>query len=218
METTNSEGEDINQGYITIYETEIKLPEDEETYDPNAIFKIMIRQSDDELESVRFQISRENELLFLYEGDYNREQFEEIKEKQGLEMEFEDFPNVVRQVLDDVMNDNSLEEEQQYSLQMSYTGQFNSKEEEEDNIEEEDGSEHSTLFFLVSQKLDFCTVEIFNLEFHRADPERIQKISQYRYKVVQQKLHQAEIDYKDYKKRALRQSPNILNNFNEDEI
>ena len=97
---------------------------------------------------------------------------------------------------------------------MSYTDQFNSK--EEDNIEEEDGNEHSTLFFFFSKKLDFCTVEIFNLEFHRVDPERIQKIFQDSYRVVQQQLCQTEINYKDYKKRVLCQFSNILNNFNED--
>ena len=122
MTDNESATQDLNEGYVPIYATHIMLKFKSEQFDgqkilKDVVFKIFVLQDNDVLTSVRFQLSDDQELDFLYEADYDSERFEQIKQEQNLEIEFEDFPNVIRQLITTINNQGTDElEEGDYKL------------------------------------------------------------------------------------------------------
>ena len=216
-ENASSNG-DINEGFIQIFSTNLELKlrfgeGDESQKVPHVtVFKIFVRQDNDVLESVRFQLSDDKRLNFLYEADYNDEQFNAIKQEQGLEIEFDDFPNVIRQLVTTVTKqDNNELNEGDYKI--SFKEKNGDDESQDSDQENEDEDETIKRYFIISQKLEFCNVEIFKLVFHACDAGRIGLISQSRYNEISQKLKDIDREYKDIYKRLQRQAPKILSDF-----
>ncbi|OHT15378.1 hypothetical protein TRFO_14130 [Tritrichomonas foetus] len=210
---------DINEDFVPIYVTHLQLKlkkedgEDSEKVAKDTVFKIFVHQDNDVLNAVRFQISDDKRLNFLYEADYDAEAFEAIKEKQGLEIEFDDFPNVIRQLISTIIRQGTDElNEGDYKASFKDHVESEEPEEEEEDHQEEEG-ETKTRYFLISQRLEFCSVEIFRLRFHECDNEKVEKISQYRYDEISQKLKAVETEYKDIYKRLQRQAPKILQDY-----
>ena len=134
-ESASSTTKDITEGFVPIYITPLRLKCKGEDTDgkkkKNVEFKILVRQPDDDLESVRFQIANDKELNFMYESTYDKEAFEAMKESQGLEIEFSDFPNVVRQeIATFVKQEEAMVDREQQMYKVSFSDQDEEEEEE----------------------------------------------------------------------------------------
>lgn len=201
MSGEESIASDLDEGYVPIYVThvQLKIKKDGENgiekYKKDAVFKIFVKQDDDVLNSVRLQLSDDQRLDFLYEADYGSEEFERLREEQQLEIEFDDFPNVIRKLMTTIIQqgDDTLNEGD-YKIAFKDT--------------DSDG-----ICLIISQKIDICTVEIFRLEFIQITGERVQKIAQSRFDDISKKLKAIEIEYKDTIKRIERQAPKLIHNY-----
>lgn len=214
-----TETDDINEGFVPIYVTPLNLKlknaADEKEL-KEVVFKILVRQTDDVLESVRFQIANDKELDFLYESTYDEESFNAMKDRQHLEIDFSDFPNVVRQLVATIVKQDEAQiEDGEYKASFKDKDEPQSDESGEEANEEEEaaGGQGRRCFFIVYQRLEFCRVQIFKLVFTEAERERVQRISQARYDEVASKLKAVETEYKDIYKRIQRQAPKILADF-----
>lgn len=215
-----TEADDINEGFVPIYVTPLNLKlknAQGEKELKEVVFKILVRQTDDILESVRFQIANDKELDFLYESTYDEQSFEAMKDRQHLEIDFSDFPNVVRQLVATIVKqDEANMEDGEYKASFKDRDEPQSDESgEEASPEEEDAGAGPgrKCFFIVYQRLEFCRVQIFKLVFTEAERERVQRISQARYDEVASKLKAVETEFKDIYKRIQRQAPKILADF-----
>ena len=210
-----TEADDINEGFVAIYVTPLKLKlknASGQKEEKEIVFKILVRQTDDILESVRFQIANDKELDFLYEATYNQESFDAMKRRQHLDIDFNDFPNVVRQLVGTVVKqDESEMEDGEYKVSFKESDDPLS-EDEEPEPEQAEG-ELGRCFFIVYQRLEFCRVQIMKIVFNEADRERVDRISQARYDEVAAKFKAVETEYKDIYKRIQRQAPKILADF-----
>lgn len=211
-----SVAEDINEGFVSIYATTITLKFTNEEGDKapeQTRFKIFVRQNDDVLEAVRFQLAKDDELNFLYECTYTEEDFEKMRDEQDLEIDFNDFPNVVRQLVATIVKSQELG-----MMKSEYKASFNDHddpksedeeaEEDETKPEEDDGSVKR--FFIVYQRLEFCKVPIFKLTFKECAIERIEKIAQARYDEIAAQFKAVDTEYKDIYKRIERQCKGLL--------
>ncbi|KAK8891212.1 hypothetical protein M9Y10_028418 [Tritrichomonas musculus] len=220
MTDNESATQDLNEGYVPIYATHIMLKFKSEQFDgqkilKDVVFKIFVLQDNDVLTSVRFQLSDDQELDFLYEADYDSERFEQIKQEQNLEIEFEDFPNVIRQLITTINNQGTDElEEGDYKL--SFKDHDTSGEDQENNSvdqNEEEEEELKVRYFIISQKIEICVVEIFKLVFVECAGEKVQRISQSRYDEISAQLKLVDTELKDIKKRLQRQAPKLLQEY-----
>ncbi|KAH0795791.1 hypothetical protein GPJ56_000292 [Histomonas meleagridis] len=206
MSTTNQ----INEGYSPIFETTltVKIMNDEtqEKIFKEEILQILIKQNDESLESVRFQLYDETQLDFLFESSYFEEDFQKMKEKQDLEIDFMDFPNVIRQLLNKINIDSKSAAISQYKISLT---NIDDNEDEEETYD----SNERKFFLKISQRLEFCTVELFKIVLSECTPDRIEKVAQYRYNQLAQKLKAIQIEYNDFYKRVQRQSPKALVDF-----
>lgn len=215
MSDNESEG---SEQYIPIFATHIiiKFKSEEmgnQKVPRDVVFKIFVQQDNDVLTSVRFQLSDDRELDFLYESDYDVDRFNQIKEEQNLEIEFDDFPNVIRQLITTINNQDSDElNEGDYKLSFKDhdTSGEDHENEEQNNEEEED---LKVRYFIISQKIEICVVEIFKLVFVECAGDKVQKISQSRYDDITEKLRLVDTELKDIKKRLQRQAPKILQEY-----
>lgn len=213
--------QDINEGYVELYNHVLTLntkgPENEKV-PIEYVFKILVRQTDDVLESVRFQLSNNKDLDFLYESTYSEEEFNEMKQEQDLEIQFADFPNVIRQLINTcVKQDESDVEAKEKQFKVSLKDKDPESQEDDQDEHNEEESSPETRYFLISQRLDFTSVIIFNLIFKRCEENRVERISQHRYDDLSKKLQAASTEYKDMLKRLQRQAPKILQGFKPNE-
>jgi hypothetical protein len=202
--------DDPNQGYVQIHATALNLPVKREAQKlvQNLIFKILVLQREDTLESVRFQFSDEEELGFLYEGTYDLARFNTMKEEQALEFDFGDLANVVRQLLGQLPQDVNLD-----GQDTPYKAVFKIGE-EPPPIEEEDDEPLPPLnVFVISQLLNLRKVPLLTLDFDQCPPERSTAVSQARYNESVAKLKELKTEYTDIVKRLERQAPKILQSF-----
>jgi phage-related protein len=227
--------------YVQLYSADLQVKDKSSQSDPlpNIVFRIYIHQENDELDSVRFQISKDNELDYLYEVTYDKAEFDGMKARQALDLEFEDFPNVVRQQIIEVRQTGETDDFQRSSADS--TGELKRRpfkviltetdegEPDEDELDEKTGgpalkqeeedysAEEGGKYFIVYQKLEFCRAQIFKFQFTRATPERTAEISQARYNDLTAKLKAIETDYKDAYKRIQRTNPTILKGYKLDQ-
>jgi hypothetical protein len=217
---------EVQQGYAQLYVTDltVKVKDGTTGTDVKIVFRIFIRQEDDLLTSVRFQISNDQELDFLYECTYDVDGFDGLKSRQGLELDFVDFPNVVRQQLATLVKQAEDRSDPQ-RFKAVFTSEDDKVSDEDDGYddraeeEEEDvntgGS--SKKFFIIYQKLDFCRPQVFKFAFTKCALEKTSKISQARYDDLSNKLKALETEYKDIFKRIQRTNPKLLDTLPKDE-
>ena len=163
---TDNESE-LNEQYVPIYATHITLKfKSEEMGNQkvprDVVFKIFVLQDNDILTSVRFQLSDDRELDFLYEADYDADRFNEIKEEQNLEIEFDDFPNVIRQLITTIKNQDP-EELNEGDYKLSFKDHDTSEENASSELNEEEEEEEKKKYFIITQKIEIFDVEIFKL-------------------------------------------------------
>lgn len=217
MSANNESQADINEGYVVIYVTKLELKLKKDDIEENqkipyeTVFKIYVKQNNDELESVLFELSDDKCLDFLFQSRYNKEKFEELKEEQSLEIEFDDFPNVIRQVIT-VINKQDPDDKSEGRYKVS----FKKDEEAQEEGSEEEEEFIDCRFLIISQYLEFCPVEIFKLTFEKCSDELVHQISQSRYDEISQKLKAVQTEYKDILKRIQRQAPKLLDGYKED--
>lgn len=218
MSANNNSQADINEGYVVIFVTKLELKlkrddtEENQKIPYETVFKIYVKQNNDELESVLFELSDDKCLDFLFQSRYNKEKFEELKDEQNLEIEFDDFPNVIRQVIT-VINKQDPDDKSEGRYKVSFKA--NEEQEPQDENEEEEAIDDR--FLIISQYLEFCPVEIFKLTFERCSDELVHQISQSRYDEISQKLKAVQTEYKDILKRLQRQAPKILEDYKPDD-
>ena len=192
--------EDPDAGFTLLFDKEIsyELPsegqeeEDSETVKSGKVnVQVHIKQNDDNLEAVRLRFLSKDDIRYLYEKVYDSEEFESIKEGQELNIEFNDFPNALEEVLEQVTEDG----EEGYKAVMIQN-------------EEEEKAE-----LVLQQDLDLCTTDIFKFELEACPRERVEKISQERYNELCKQYDEIATKYKDMIKRIKRQDPKILSTF-----
>jgi hypothetical protein len=210
---------DANDGHIQLYTTDLDVIIKEA---PDAksvrqiVFRIFIRQESDQLSSVRFQISSDDELDYLYEVTYTPATFEAMKARQRLDLDYADFPNVVRQQIIAVLRERALDRADQKLKVVLAAEDTAAPEDEYDGAEEEEEAEAGRKFFVIYQRLDFCRVAIFKFEFEAVPAERAARVSQARYDDLAARLKALETEYKDVYKRVQRTAPAALAGFKAD--
>jgi hypothetical protein len=181
--------------------------------DLNVVFKILLKQEEDTLQSVRFQLSNDQELDFLYEATYDESSFSELHRRQGLEIEFTDFPNVVRQQILTLVNQ-TKDGSEHHRFKAVLTSEDDKGLDEDDDYDEEEesgvGISGAKKFFIIYQNLDFCRVQVFKFTFTSSNVAKTSQISQARYDELSAKLKNLETEYKDLFKRVQRTSPKLL--------
>ena len=76
MSVNNDSQSDINEGYVVIYVTKLNLKLKKDDVEENqkipyeTVFKIYVKQNNDELESVLFELSDDKRLDFLFRSVY----------------------------------------------------------------------------------------------------------------------------------------------------
>ncbi|EAY21836.1 hypothetical protein TVAG_248950 [Trichomonas vaginalis G3] len=167
--------------------------EEDEPGDEYTNFSIVVnlKQTEDEAEAIKIQLYSKDVLSFLYEGEMSKEDFESFKAEQELDIDFNDFPNVLQEVLGQINEDI---EENGYNARLIPDGE-------------------DACHLIIKQDLDLCTTEIFNIKLVGADQERIRKVSQARYNELSKRDNALRTQYKDLIKRIRRQDPKILQDF-----
>jgi hypothetical protein len=179
------------------------------------VFRIFIRQDNDLLSSVRLQISTDSELDFLYEATYDAGAFEAMKARQRLELDFADFPNVVRQQIAAVIREADLgcAERRLKAVLLPEDPAAG----DDDEYDDPDGADaRGARLFVVFQRLDFCRVEILKFRLAPVPAERTAQISQMRFDELAARLRALETEYKDVYKRVQRTAPAALAGFDPD--
>jgi hypothetical protein len=221
-------GPDVRDGYAQLYITPLTLKEEEEgttRKDVEVVFRIFIRQEDDLLSSVRFQISKDQALDFLYECTYDSDGFNELKSRQNLELEFLDFPNVVRQQLVTLVQQatNRSGPQRFKAVFTSEDDKASGEDDGHDGAEEEEEEDVGTggvsnKFFIIYQKLEFSRAQVFKFEFRPYDRQKTSENSQARYDELSNKLKALETEYKDLFKRVQSTHPKLLDVLKRDEL
>ena len=188
--------ENTQREYTLLFETDIEAEnaqEEEDQTDQNeeeeiSVFDlhiaVSIDQTDDQLNAVNIRFTSGDDIRYLFEGEYTEESFEKMKTDQELEIDFNDFPNVLQEVLDKVPDEYKA------------------------TIKLHDEGHKVTL--ALQQELEFCTTDIFTFTLDLASAERIEKVSQERYNELLKQYQQISTQYKDMVKRIKRQDPKIL--------
>jgi hypothetical protein len=167
------------------------------------VFRIYVHQENDRLYEVRFQISNDEELDFLYESTYDSQRFDKMKADQHLELDFSDFPNVVRQQIIALLREADVPgSERRYKVLWTEIPEIPEIDEEEDA--DDDG------FLVIYERLEFSRPPIFSLRFTPCPIERSEAISQARYNEVTALLKALETEYRDAYRRVQRTAPNLL--------
>ena len=130
-----------------------------------------------------------NDIQFLYEKEYDAEAFEALKTDQELEIDFNDFPNILQEVLDKVPD--------------TYTAK----------VYQHENDSQSYLTLKIQQDLELCTQDIFTFDLPLASVERIKQVSQDRYNKLRSQYQSISTQYQDMVKRIKRQDPKILSSF-----
>jgi hypothetical protein len=209
---------DVSDGFALLFKkvVRVKNKDGESRSDLEVVFKILLKQEEDTLRSVRFQLSNDQELDFLYEVTYDENGFAELHRRQGLEIEFSDFPNVVRQQILTLVNQ-TTEGSEHHRFKAVLTSEDDKASDEDDGYDEEEAvaaaaeeESHPKKFFIIYQNLDHCRVQVFKFAFVPCDVIKTSQISQARYDELSGKLKALETEYKDLFKRVQRTSPKLL--------
>lgn len=128
----------------------------------------------DKLQTIRFEISQQENIFFLYSVEYDEDSFETLKDKENLKTLFEDFPKVMMEILSKA----ALEKDE-------YNVEF-------------DSPNNDILQLNIVMPLKFKDVPIFSLDFHEEDDSLIEKQVQYRYNVVQYELRKTRIEITNF--------------------
>jgi hypothetical protein len=215
MDQGGDHGGSPEEGYVPIYEVPLQFAIKDASGRKilkSVVFKICIRQTDDVLQAVHFQISDDKELDFLYESTYTAREFQEMKTRQSLEIDFVDFPNVVRQLVANVVRQGERHDEV-----AEYEISFKTRDDPrtDDDLQATGPAEEDPRirYFIIYQRLEFCRVPISKLRFTQCDDWRAGQISQRRYDELSAKLKAVETEFKDIYKRLQRQAPKILSDF-----
>ncbi|EAY05016.1 hypothetical protein TVAG_416590 [Trichomonas vaginalis G3] len=169
----------LKPGEKLIYSKEINFKfhnkaENEIQLRPTIIKIFTFRDDDDKLETIRFEISQQENVFFLYSVEYDEESFETLKNKESLKISFEDFPTIMIEIL----NKAALEKD-------------------EYNVEFEIPT-NDLLQLNIVMPLKFKDVPIFSLDFQEEDDALIEKQVQYRYNVVQYELRKTRIEISNF--------------------
>lgn len=168
------------------------IPDDEFGEEYNRLkIQVSVKQVDEDVDEIKICLYDSDNLFFLYEGNMTKDEFEKFKNEQELEIDFNDFPNVLQEVLSNIPED---------IVEGSYVAVL--KPATDDQVQ-----------FIVKQDLDVCTTEIFNIKLQQPDFERLRKVSQQRYNEISKRDTAIRIQYKDLIKRIRRQDPKILQDF-----
>jgi len=131
---------------------QLNLPNETEPLDSRIKFYSQLSTDKKTLNNFRIQITSDINVFFVYQASFSRENFEELKVKQQLNVDFNNFPNVLKEMFSS----------KEYSVLFTF----------------EDESKASLKF---QQKLKFKVVDILSIYFSAAPIELIQQIVQYRF-------------------------------------
>jgi hypothetical protein len=219
------------ENYVQLYSTYLEVKTKDEARNKSRktiVFRIYIQQTDDELTNVRFQISNDDQLEYLFEITYNKDTFATMKAHQHLELDFPDFPNVVRQQILAVLRETDVSEaDRRYKVIFTDIDDRSPDDADDDyddrnagpvadDAPEEEEEEQRVTYFIVYEKLEFCRAQVFKFEFNPCKADRTAAISQARYDELTAKLKALETEYKDAYKRVQRTNPSVLKGFKTD--
>lgn len=182
----------LADGGEVVFDKEIPL-NIRESDDPNAEetrivrFKIvLIKDEDDGPREVNIEIFCDNDMFMFYSSKYTPDQFDQVKNNQGLTIEFAQFADMVIESL--VQN---VEKPEEY--QMCFT----------------ETSETAGLLEF-QQKLKFKSVQIFALEFEAVSDEYLKEQIQYRFDVARQGLKEARQELGSVYSMLKIKNPNVI--------
>ena len=168
----------IKEGENLIYSKEINFQIDYEGSEmerkPLIIKMITKRDDDDNLETVRFEISQQADIFFLYEVEYDVDSFDQLRNKEKLRTKFEEFPPTMEEILDKAA---AGKDEYYVVFQSTRSGKYNLN---------------------ICMPLKYKDVQIFSLEFHQSDEDLVRDQIQYRYNIVQFELRKTRIETSNF--------------------
>ena len=131
---------------------QLNLPNEQEPLNSRIKFYSQLSPDKKTLNNFRIQITSDINVFFVYQASFSRETFQELKESQQLDVEFNSFPDVLKEMFSS----------KEYSVLFSF----------------EDENKASLKF---QQKLKFKVVDILAIDLSSASIELIQQIVQYRF-------------------------------------
>jgi hypothetical protein len=158
--------------------------------------RIFTHAENDVLASVRFQISKDEDLDFLYDVTYNPTSFHDMRARQHIDLNFADFPNVICHHIQNAISEMDLPQTER-TLKMFLASSPAS----------------DRFYFHIYQKLPFCRVELFKLEFVALPGDRIISIAQARYQELAERLKDLDAELKNLFERAQRTAPSAVKGF-----
>lgn len=126
------------------------------------------------LEKVRFEISQQADIFFLYHVAYDPEGFEKLRSEEKLKTEFNEFPEVMADILD-----KAAAGKNEYFVV----------------FDKQDNGDYS---LNIVMPLKFKDVPIFSLSFTQADDGLIRNQIQYRYNIVQYELRKTRLETSNF--------------------
>ncbi|OHT06479.1 hypothetical protein TRFO_25507 [Tritrichomonas foetus] len=180
-------------GGKVFFDKEIPLeikPESEE--EENEVFltrvKIILHENEStgQLENVHLELTTDVDLFFFYEASYNEESYNVLKENQRLEITFDQFPELMKEVL-----------EQYASNSDEYFVTFDRKSDD-------------CCSMLFQQRLRFKCVDIFELEFSPASNDYVHDQIQYRFNLARAEVKSARTELSDLYALLKIKNPNVL--------
>ena len=180
----------IQDGETIVYCKEINFKvvrNDEEISKPFIIKIFTLLDDENTLKRVRFEISEQADIFFLYQVEYDDESFEKLKSKEKLKTEFSEFPEIMADILD-----KTAAGKNEYFVEFSH--------------------QQNTYDLNIVMPLKFKDVPIFSLEFTQADETLIKNQIQYRYNIVQYEIRKTRIETSNFidalKLRETKAKPN----------
>lgn len=137
------------------------------------------------LNTVRFEISAQSDIFFLYQVEYSEESFNVLKDMQRLKVRFDEFPEIMAEILDKA-----------------------SAGRKEFFVEFETTTNRKYLLNIV-MPMRFKDVPIFSIEFHRAPEDLIHDQVQYRYNLVQYELRKTRIEVNNFIEALKLEQPKV---------
>ncbi|OHT06542.1 hypothetical protein TRFO_25432 [Tritrichomonas foetus] len=180
--------------YDLFFEKEINLEfrnfENNESLSRVVRIRIMTYRDDMVLKQIRLEILDDSDLYFFVESIFDEEKFEQMKNDAQLLIDFDSFPEEIRDLIED--------------------SQINDSESQIVFIEENDGS--GVMEFL--QILELKSVEVFKINFVPSDPEFIQLQVQYRFNQLYGQLAKNKAILHEFNKQLQSKNPILLKSIN----
>ena len=181
----------VRDGGRVYFDKEIPLqvfPEQDQE-EPEVIItrmKIILFRNDQELETVRMELTTELDLFFLYEANYNEASFNQLKDEQKLEITFDEFPQLMADILEQYAQNS-----EEYFVTFKQNNQPSG-------------------ILLFQQRLRFKSIDIFALEFVPAQDDYVKDQIQYRYNATRADAKAARTELNDLYALLKIKNPNIL--------